>query len=94
MNIVIVNHRNHMKFVPVKTNLISSKMKTLKFKTNINCSGCVAKVTKTLNQTAGEDNWAVDTNVPEKTLTVKTDDLSAEEVEEAVRSVGFKIEEE
>ncbi len=69
-------------------------MQTLKFKTNINCSGCVAKVTHTLNQVVGEENWMVDTQVPEKMLTVKTGDLSPEEIEAAVKSVGFKIEEE
>ncbi len=69
-------------------------MQTLKFKTNINCSGCVAKVTNALNQAAGEENWEVDTTVPEKILTVKAEDVSAEEIEQAVRSLGFKIEEE
>lgn len=69
-------------------------MQTLKFKTNINCCGCVAKVTKVLNETVGEENWNVDIKVPEKILTVIADDVSSEEVESAVQSVGFKIEEE
>lgn len=68
-------------------------MKTLKFKTNINCSGCIAKVTNTLNNTAGEENWDVDIHVPEKTLTVKTGHLEAEEIEAALKGTGFKIEE-
>jgi len=69
-------------------------MQTLKFKTNINCSGCVAKVTNTLNEVVGKENWSVDTSIPEKTLTIKTEDVSSERIEAAVKSVGFKIEEE
>lgn len=37
-------------------------METLQFKTNINCSGCVAKVTPELNETEGIWHWNVDTN--------------------------------
>ena len=69
-------------------------MQILKFKTNINCIGCVAKVTNALNHAVGEENWTVNTNVPEKTLSVKTEDLNPQEIEAAVKSVGFKIEEE
>ncbi len=48
-------------------------MKTLQFKTNIKCGGCVAKVSPHLNKTVGENKWKVDTLDPEKTLTVETD---------------------
>lgn len=67
-------------------------MQTLKFKTNINCSGCIAKVSNTLNETVGKENWSVDTSVPEKTLTVNTKTLTGDEIETAIKSVGFKIE--
>jgi copper chaperone len=70
------------------------QMQTLRFKTNINCGGCVSKVTNTLNEIVGEENWTVDTTVPEKILTVKTEVLSSEEIEAAVKAVGFRIEEE
>ncbi|WP_246229488.1 heavy-metal-associated domain-containing protein [Mucilaginibacter humi] len=43
-------------------------METLKFKTNINCGGCIAKVTPALNQAVGEGNWQVNTDIPEKHL--------------------------
>lgn len=45
-------------------------METIKFKTTIKCSGCVAKVTPFLNEALGEDNWEVDYNNPSKILTV------------------------
>lgn len=67
-------------------------METLKFKTNINCGGCLAKVTPFLNQEKGIEKWDVDITNPEKTLTVETCDISVEQVMEAVKKAGFKIE--
>lgn len=51
-------------------------METLQFKTNINCGGCVAKVTPGLNETEGICHWNVDTNNPNKILTVEIDSAS------------------
>lgn len=67
-------------------------METLKFKTNINCSGCVAKVTNQLNETVGKGNWSVDTDNPDKPLTVKNSDKTADQVAAAIKKVGFKAE--
>jgi copper chaperone len=64
----------------------------LKFKTNINCGGCVAQATPFLNETCGVGNWEVDTNNPSKILTIKTDDVSPEQVKSAVEKAGFKAE--
>ncbi len=66
-------------------------METLKFKTDIKCSGCVAKVTPNLNASAGEDNWKVDTTSPAKILTVVSD-ATEEQIKEAVQKAGYKIE--
>lgn len=68
-------------------------METLKFKTNINCMSCVSKVTNKLNETVGENNWSVDINDPEKTLTVSCETVTAEMVEDAVKATGFRAEE-
>lgn len=68
-------------------------MQTLKFKTNINCSGCVAKVTNTLNESVGEGNWEVDTTVPEKTLTIQSEETDMEHVEDALKNLGFVMKE-
>jgi copper chaperone len=67
-------------------------MKTLKFKTNIKCSGCVAKVTPHLNEAKGIEKWEVDIYDPAKPLTVETNDLSAEEVKELISNAGFNAE--
>ena len=68
-------------------------MKTLQFKTNINCGGCVAKVTPHLNKETEIKNWKVDTANTRKILTVETENLSAKEVMQVVSKAGFKIEE-
>ncbi|GAB2960425.1 hypothetical protein GCM10027048_30180 [Hymenobacter coalescens] len=66
-------------------------MNTLKFKTNINCGGCVKAVTPTLNGEKSIENWQVDTANPDKILTV-TCDLNSDEVVELVEKAGFKAE--
>ncbi|MBU2525315.1 MAG: heavy metal translocating P-type ATPase [Bacteroidetes bacterium] len=63
----------------------------LYFKTNINCSGCVQKVTPALNSIANIDFWEVDTENPDKILKVKTDSVTAATIEEVVREAGFNI---
>jgi copper chaperone len=51
-------------------------METLKFKTNVNCGGCIATITPHLNQIKGIGKWNVDTSNPLKILTVETDGMS------------------
>lgn len=63
----------------------------MKFKTSINCGGCVAKVTPLLNAAEGIENWKVDTDNPDKVLTVTTS-LPEDAVMETVKKAGFKIE--
>ncbi|HEX8038626.1 MAG TPA: heavy metal transport/detoxification protein [Chryseosolibacter sp.] len=64
-------------------------METTKFKTNIKCAGCVAKVTPFLDEALGKENWAVDTNDPSKVLTVKPQQ-DEEKVLEALRKAGYQ----
>ncbi|MGB3618669.1 MAG: heavy-metal-associated domain-containing protein [Catalinimonas sp.] len=66
-------------------------MKTLRYKTNINCGGCVATVTPYLNDAPGVEAWRVDTAHADKLLTVEGD-FSDEEVRKRVEEAGFKIE--
>jgi len=67
-------------------------MKELKFKTNIKCLGCVAKVTPHIQHTEGIESWEVDITTPDKILTVKGD-VSAEEVAAVVAEAGFQAQE-
>ncbi|WP_257667584.1 heavy-metal-associated domain-containing protein [Parapedobacter tibetensis] len=64
----------------------------LKFKTTINCSGCVASVTPSLDHVVGEGHWQVDTVNPDKILSVESDNATAEEIVEAVKKAGYHIE--
>lgn len=65
-------------------------MKKHQFKTNINCSGCVSKVSTLLDKAPGITNWNVDTSNPGKVLTVETEDLEPEQVSAIVAKAGFK----
>ncbi|HTM91992.1 MAG TPA: heavy-metal-associated domain-containing protein [Flavisolibacter sp.] len=67
-------------------------MKTIELKTNIMCGSCIAKVTPTLNEVIGENNWKVDTTNPKKVLTVTNENLSEAEVIKAVEKTGYKAE--
>ncbi len=67
-------------------------MKTLKFKTNINCGGCIAKVTPSLNSAKGIEKWSVDTVAPEKILSIETNNLTQAEVIAIVTKAGYKAE--
>ena len=66
-------------------------MQTLTFKTTINCGSCIRAVTPALNQAAGAGNWQVDTTNPDKLLTVTSDQLTAGQIEQAVKDAGFEI---
>lgn len=71
---------------------MKSNDKTLKFKTNINCSGCVEKVTPFLNDANGICHWDVDTANKDKILSVHSEGITEEEVIQKVQDAGFKIE--
>lgn len=63
----------------------------LRFKTTINCGGCVAKVTPFLNNQTSISQWQVDTAHPDKILTVSGETVDASAVAETVQKAGFKI---
>jgi copper chaperone len=67
-------------------------MKTLKFKTNVNCGGCISTVTPHLNEIKGITKWSVDTANPQKILTVETEETSSEEIINALNAAGYKAE--
>jgi len=62
----------------------------MKFKTNINCSNCVAKVTPFLDKKVGKDSWSVDTESEDKILTVDNNELTAEEIVKTIKRTGFE----
>ncbi len=66
--------------------------KTLKFKTNIKCNGCIAQVSSALNEAEGISYWEVDTANEDRILTVHSEGISESEIERAVQKAGFNIE--
>jgi copper chaperone len=68
-------------------------METLKFKTNINCGGCVATVTPALNSLDEIKKWEVDTVNPDKILTVESvTAISPEKVISTLKEKGYRAE--
>ncbi|HMX36470.1 MAG TPA: heavy metal transport/detoxification protein [Ferruginibacter sp.] len=68
-------------------------METLRFKTTIKCSGCLGKVTPFINKAAGEDNWEVDIENPDKILTVVPETgITGNDIIKAVEEAGYKAE--
>ncbi len=65
----------------------------MKFKSNINCQNCVAKVKNTLDGLVGENAWKVDTDNPAKILEVTNLEISAQDVVNKLKRVGFTAEE-
>jgi copper chaperone len=67
-------------------------MNTVKFKTKINCGGCLSTVTPFLNELDNVDLWKVDLESPDRILEVELDDDNVNAVVDAVKKAGFEIE--
>lgn len=67
-------------------------MKQYKFKTDINCGGCVATVTPHLDEITEIDKWYVDTEDKRKILTVDSMGAGPDVIITAVQQAGFTIE--
>lgn len=65
-------------------------METIKFKTNINCGACVAKVTPVLNDNLSIEKWEVDTQNPNKILTVEGQNINQQELMQSLEKIGYK----
>jgi len=68
-------------------------MSEARFKTTIQCNGCLSKVTPKLNEFLEEQSWSVDLESDDRILIVNDDNVSVDVVVSAVKSVGFEIEE-
>lgn len=66
-------------------------MKKLQFKTTINCGSCVKTVSNFLNDVPNIKSWEVDTQNPDKILTVEGDNLNTDTIIETVEDAGFDI---
>lgn len=68
-------------------------MSELKFKTSINCGSCINTVRPYLDAENSIENWQVDTENPDKILTVLGDAITAEKVIDIISDAGYQIEE-
>ncbi|GGG87349.1 hypothetical protein GCM10007415_21360 [Parapedobacter pyrenivorans] len=66
--------------------------KAFQFKTNINCSGCVAAVKPQLDNASGISEWNVDIANQDKILTVKSEGITEEQVLDIIKKTGFNAE--
>lgn len=64
-------------------------MTTLKFKTNVNCKHCIAKITPFLEELKAISKWDVDTESPDKILTVQGEVITADEIQNALKRAGY-----
>ena len=68
-------------------------METLKFKTNVKCNNCVAKISPYLDESDKITEWNVDIENPDRILTVTGNDITNEYVKETLLKAGYKAEE-
>lgn len=68
-------------------------MKKFTFNTSINCGKCVKTVSVFLDELTGIIDWKVDTDNPNKVLTVTADFDQPTPIIEAVEEAGFDINE-
>ncbi|GAA4455614.1 hypothetical protein GCM10023189_23620 [Nibrella saemangeumensis] len=67
-------------------------MEILKFKTNIKCGGCVAAVTPFLDKDEQISKWQVDTESPDKLLSISGKDIDPQQIINLVEQAGYKAE--
>lgn len=67
-------------------------MTELKFKTNVNCNHCIAKITPLLDAEHRISEWKVDIDNPDKIMTVKGDDINPGLVIETLAKAGYNAE--
>ena len=78
----------------IDTIIIKSKtMKMLKFKTNINCTGCLSKVTPYLNKIEGIKEWDVDLNDDDRMLTISSIEANIGTIIKQIHLAGYSAEE-
>ena len=59
-------------------------MKTFKFKTNLKCNNCVAKVKAQLDATAEIQKWSIDLKSPDRMMTVEGNEEKLVELVEGI----------
>ena len=66
-------------------------MKTIRFKTNLKCGGCVKAITPGLESLNIIDSWSVDLENPDRVLEIKAAEDVSDQVIESVKKAGYQI---
>lgn len=66
-------------------------MKTLRFKTNLKCSGCVKAITPVLESLTIIENWTVNLENPDKVLEVEAPEDISDMVIDIIKKAGYEI---
>lgn len=67
--------------------------KTLTYKTNIKCNGCIATVTPFFQKNKYIKKWQVDLESDDRILTIELEDGDVSEVESLIKEAGYQAEE-
>jgi len=59
-------------------------MKTLRFKTNLKCAGCMYAIKPYMDEIEGIESWEVDLNNPDKIVEVRTESADPEQIRKAI----------
>ena len=66
-------------------------MKTIRFKTNLKCGGCIKAITPGLESLNIIDTWSVELENPDRVLEIKAPEDVSEQVIESVKKAGYQI---
>lgn len=66
--------------------------KTLTYKTNIKCKGCIATVTPFFEKSEAIKKWSVDLDNPDRILTIELEGGEVNEVERLISEAGYEAE--
>lgn len=66
--------------------------KTLTYKTNIKCNGCIATVTPFFEKKESIKKWSVDLESPERILTIELDGGEESEIKNLILEAGYEAE--
>ena len=66
-------------------------METLRFKTNLKCSGCIAAISHGLDKIEGIGEWKVDLSSPDRILEINTPAEKEGDILETIRKAGSEI---
>lgn len=80
------------KFINKITGKSADESNAWRFRTNIMCGGCIAKITPALDGAEGVASWSVALETPDRVLTVVPNGIGEEELLQMVRAAGFTIE--